>query len=64
MWPLNFLALLVVGVWFTRSPTPTGVWSATSILAASVLAALAWAWLFYVLTGSAWRRSLSPWRRS
>jgi benzodiazapine receptor len=48
VWPLNFLALLVVGVWFTRSPTATGVWSATSIMAASVVAALAWAWLFYV----------------
>ena len=26
MWPLNFLALLVVGVWFTRSSEATGVW--------------------------------------
>ena len=48
MWPLNFLALLGVGVWFTRSATATGVWSATLVLAASVVAALAWAWLFYV----------------
>ena len=48
VWPLNFLALLGVGVWFTRSPASTGVWPATLVLAASVVAALAWAWLFYV----------------
>ncbi len=48
MWPLNFLALLGVGVWFTRSSASSGVWPATSVLAASVVAALAWAWLFYV----------------
>jgi benzodiazapine receptor len=47
IWPLNFLALLGVGVWFTGSAT-TGVWPATLVLAASVIAALAWAWLFYV----------------
>lgn len=48
VWPLNFLALLGVGVWFTRSASSTGVWPATLVLAASVVAALAWAWLFYV----------------
>jgi translocator protein len=48
MWPLNFLALLVVGAWFTRSPAATGVWAAVLVLAASVVAALSWAWLFYV----------------
>ncbi len=48
VWPLNFLALLVVGVWFTRSSAATGVVPATVVLAASVVAALAWAWLFYV----------------
>jgi benzodiazapine receptor len=48
MWPLNFLALLGVGVWFTRSAASTDVWRATLVLAASVAAALAWAWLFYV----------------
>jgi translocator protein len=48
MWPLNFLALLGVGVWFTRSTVSTDVWRATLVLAASVVAALAWAWLFYV----------------
>jgi tryptophan-rich sensory protein len=48
VWPLNFLALLGVGVWFTRSAAATDAWSATLVLAASVVAALAWAWLFYV----------------
>lgn len=48
MWPLNFLALLVVGVWFTRSSAADDVWVATTVLAASVCVALAWAWLFYV----------------
>jgi len=48
MWPLNFLALFVVGVWFTRSPASTGVGAAIAVLGASVVAALAWAWLFYV----------------
>ena len=48
MWPLNFLALLGVGVWFTRSPASTGVWPAILVLSASVAAALSWAWLFYV----------------
>ncbi len=48
MWPLNFLALLVVGVWFARSAVADDVWFATTVLAASVCAALVWAWLFYV----------------
>ena len=48
MWPLNFLALFVVGVWFTHSVEPTDAWRATGVLAASVVAALSWAWLFYV----------------
>jgi len=48
VWPLNFLALLAVGAWFTRSDASTGVWTATLVLAASIVAALAWAWLFYV----------------
>ena len=48
MWPLNFLALLGVGVWFTRSTESTGVWPATLVLAGSVVTALTWAWLFYV----------------
>lgn len=48
MWPLNFAVLLVVGVWFTRSASAAAVWPATGLLAVSVVAALAWAWLFYV----------------
>ena len=48
MWPLNFLALFGVGVWFTRSSEVTTAWPATLLLGASVVAALAWAWLFYV----------------
>lgn len=48
VWPLNFLALLGVGAWFTRSAGAAVVWPATLVLAASVVAALTWAWLFYV----------------
>lgn len=48
IWPLNFLALFVVGVWFTRSVGGSRAWGAIVLLAVSVVAALAWAWLFYV----------------
>jgi tryptophan-rich sensory protein len=48
IWPLNFLALLVAGVWFTRSEDPGRAWAAVGVLALSVGAALLWAWLFYV----------------
>ena len=48
IWPLNFLVLFVVGVWFTRSVEIEVAWGATVVLAVSVVAALAWAWLFYV----------------
>ena len=48
MWPLNFLALFIVGAWFTRSVEAGPAWRATAVLAVSVVAALAWAWLFYV----------------
>ena len=48
MWLLNFLTLLAVGAWFTRSDASTGVWPPTLVLAASVVAALAWSRLFYV----------------
>lgn len=48
MWPLNFLALFVVGAWFTQSSEVTTPWPAVAVLGASVVAALAWAWLFYV----------------
>lgn len=48
IWPLNFLALFAVGVWFTRSVDDATAWRATVVLGASVVAALVWAWLFYV----------------
>lgn len=48
IWPLNFVALFGVGVWFTRSVGDAAAWQATAVLATSVVAALAWAWLFYV----------------
>lgn len=48
MWPLNFALLLLVGVTAVRT-APTGVaWTATGVLAGSVVLALGWAWLFYV----------------
>ncbi len=48
IWPLNFVALFAVGVWFTRVVEPGVAWRATLVLAVSVVAALGWAWLFYV----------------
>lgn len=48
IWPLNFLALLVVGVWFPRNVSPGSAWTGVAVLALSVTAALTWAWLFYV----------------
>ncbi|MGZ5403295.1 MAG: TspO/MBR family protein [Nocardioides sp.] len=48
IWPLNFLALFAVGVWFTRSVGDVTAWQAIAVLGTSVVAALAWAWLFYV----------------
>lgn len=48
IWPLNFVALFVVGVWFTRSVGDATAWPAVGVLAVSVAASLAWAWLFYV----------------
>jgi tryptophan-rich sensory protein len=48
MWPLNFLLLLVVGLTSVRTAPAARGWSATGILAASVVLALGWAWLFYV----------------
>jgi len=41
VWPLNSLALLAVGAWFTRSDASTGVCPTALMLAASVVAALA-----------------------
>lgn len=48
MWPLNFALLLAVGVWFTRGVGAGTAWAGVALLAASVAAALVWAWLFYV----------------
>lgn len=48
IWPLNFVALFAVGVWFTRSVGDATAWRATAVLGISVVAALTWAWLFYV----------------
>ena len=48
IWPLNFAALLAVGVWFTRVVEPARSWTAWLVLVASVAGALAWAWAFYV----------------
>lgn len=48
MWPLSFALLLGVGVWFTRAAASGTTWTAVVLLAASVAAALCWAWLFYV----------------
>lgn len=48
IWPLNFLALFVVGVWFTRAVGDATAWRTSVVLGVSVVAALAWAWLFYV----------------
>ena len=48
MWPLSFALLLLVGLTSIRT-APTGVaWTATGVLAVSVVLALGWAWLFYV----------------
>jgi translocator protein len=48
IWPLNFLALFAVGLWFTRSVGDATAWGATVVLGTSIVAALTWAWLFYV----------------
>lgn len=48
VWPLSFLAMLVAGVWFTRSQDPGAAWTAVGLFALSVVAALGWSWLFYV----------------
>ncbi len=48
VWPLSFLLLLVAGVTAIRSATPDQAWTATGVLAASVVLALTWARLFYV----------------
>lgn len=48
VWPLNFLVMLVAGVWFTRSQDAATSWTAVGVFSLSVVAALGWAWLFYV----------------
>ena len=48
MWPLNFLLLLVVGLTSIRTAPTDVAWTATGVLAVSVVLALGWAWLFYV----------------
>lgn len=48
MWPLSFALLLVVGLTAVRTAPTGAAWTATGVLAASVVLALGWAWLFYV----------------
>ena len=48
MWPLNFALLLLVGVTAVRTSPTDVAWTATGVLAGSVVLALGWAWLFYV----------------
>jgi tryptophan-rich sensory protein len=48
MWPLSFALLLVVGLTAVRTAPAGTAWTATGVLAASVVLALGWAWLFYV----------------
>ena len=56
IWPYNFVALAVVGVLVAQRGSPTAVMAWLGVGAASVVCALAWAYLFYVphhLTGAA-----------
>ncbi len=48
MWPLNFALLLLVGLTSIRTAPADVAWSATGVLAVSVVLALGWAWLFYL----------------
>jgi tryptophan-rich sensory protein len=48
MWPLSFALLLVVGIASVRTAAPGSAWTATGVLAVSVVLELGWAWLFYV----------------
>ena len=48
MWPLNFLLLLIVGLTSIRTAPTDIAWTATAVLAVSVVLALGWARLFYV----------------
>ncbi len=48
MWPLNFIALGVAGVSIARAATSREATMILAVLAASVIGALGWAYLFYV----------------
>lgn len=48
IWPYNFVALAVVGVVVAQRGSPTAVGAWLGVAAASVVCALAWAYLFYV----------------
>lgn len=48
IWPYNFIALAVVGVLVAQRGSPSAVGAWIGVGAASVVCALAWAYLFYV----------------
>lgn len=48
IWPYNFVVLMVVGGVIAWNGAPSRVLSFLALLAASVIFALAWAYLFYV----------------
>ena len=48
IWPYNFVALAVVGVVVAQRGSPAAVGAWLGMAAASVVCALAWAYLFYV----------------
>ncbi len=48
IWPYNFLVLMIVGVVLAATATPTVIGWWLGLLTASVVSALAWAYLFYV----------------
>lgn len=48
IWPYNFVALAVVGVLVAQRGSPAAVAAWLGVGAASVVCALAWAYLFYV----------------
>jgi len=48
IWPYNFVALAVVGVLVAQRGSPGAVGAWLAVAGSSVVAALAWAYLFYV----------------
>ena len=48
MWPLNFGLLLLVGLAVVRTAPRVAAWTATGVLALSIVLALGWARSFYV----------------